>query len=47
MEGRPVELTVSGSLEDVLLTNLKLLGYKTNDADSDLRVTLQRDLFKK
>jgi hypothetical protein len=47
MEARTVDLTVPGSIEDVLLTNLKLLGYKPSDSDSDLRILLQRDMFKK
>lgn len=47
MEARTVDLTVPGSIEDVLLTNLKLLGYKPSDSDSDLRIPLQRDMFKK
>jgi len=47
MEGRTVDLLVPGSLEEVLLTNLKLLGYKPSESDSDLRIPLQRDMFKK
>ena len=47
MENRQVEVNIPVSLEDILLTNLKLLGYKPHETDSDLRIPLQRDLFKK
>ena len=46
-EANSVDVDVAISPEEILYTNLKLLGYDAWDTYKDYKVTLQPELFKK